>query len=55
VWLPDGRMLNKEIICSGYALLLTVPPNVKYQELFRDCFRKAVLEKRGLWGELYNR
>ncbi len=54
VWLPDGRMLNREIICSGYALLLTVPPNVKYQELFRDCFRKAVLQKRGLWGEIAN-
>ncbi len=50
VWLPDGRMLNKEIICNGYALLLTVPPNVKYQDIFRDCFRKAVEEKKGLWG-----
>lgn len=52
IWLPDGRMLNEEIICSGYALPLTIPPNVKYQKLFLRCFRKAVNERRGLWGEL---
>ena len=49
IWLPDGRMLNEEIICNGYALPLTVPPNVKYQKLFLNCFRKALEEKRGLW------
>ena len=51
VWLPDGRMLNKLIICNGYALPLTVPPNVKYQREFLKCFHKAVEEKKGLWGE----
>ena len=52
VWLPDGRMLNEEVICHGYALPLTVPPNVKYKNRFLRCFRKAVEGKRGLWGEL---
>ncbi len=52
VWLPDGKMLNEEIICSGYALPLTVPPNVKYRDRFLKCFKKALREKRGLWGEL---
>ncbi len=52
VWLPDGRMLNAEIICNGYALPLTVPPNVKYEKVFLKCFKKALREKRGLWGEL---
>ena len=52
IWLPNGKMLNKEIICNGYALLLTVPPNVKYVNEFRKCFKKAVEEKRGFWKEL---
>ena len=52
IWLPDGRMLNAEIICNGYALPLTVPPNVKYEKVFLKCFRKALREQRGLWGEL---
>ncbi len=50
VWLEDGIMVNAAIICSGYAYVLTVPPNVKYEKLFRKCFRKAFLEKKGLWG-----
>ena len=49
VWLKDGRMLNKEIICNGYAYPLTVPPNVKYQEEFLKCFRYAREKGLGLW------
>ena len=36
VWLPEGKMLNAVIICEGYAYPLTVPPNVKYEKLFRE-------------------
>ncbi len=53
VWLPDGRMLNKEIICKGYALPLTIPPNVKYSKIFTECFKRAIEKKLGLWGEIY--
>ncbi len=49
VWLKDGRMLNKEIICNGYAYPLTVPPNIKYQDIFRKCFRHAREKGLGLW------
>ncbi len=49
VWLPDGKMLNQEIICEGYAYPLTIPPNVKYEKLFRECFREAREKKKGLW------
>ena len=49
VWLPNGKMLNKEIICNGYAMPLTIPPNVKYADEFRECFRKARNEGLGLW------
>ncbi len=49
VWLPDSRMLNREIICGGYAYPLTIPPNVKYEKDFRDCFRKAREKGLGLW------
>ena len=30
VWLPDGRMLNEEIVRAGYAGLMTYPPNVRH-------------------------
>ncbi|WP_238527228.1 MULTISPECIES: thermonuclease family protein [Persephonella] len=49
VWLPDGKMLNEIIICSGYAYPLTIPPNVKYKDRFLKCFREAREKQRGLW------
>lgn len=49
VYLPDGKMLNEEIIRAGYAQPMTVPPNVKYADLFRAAYREAREEGRGLW------
>ncbi len=34
----------------GYAQLMTVPTNVKYQELFLKLQREAREARRGLWG-----
>jgi micrococcal nuclease len=34
VYLEDGTMLNGHLLKMGYAVLLTVPPNVKYAENF---------------------
>lgn len=50
VWLPDGTMANEEIVRSGFAYLLTIPPNVKYREKFADAFRNSREEQRGLWA-----
>jgi micrococcal nuclease len=51
VWLTDGRMLNEVIVREGYAMLLTIPPNVKYEERLRKAYRYAVENGKGLWGE----
>jgi micrococcal nuclease len=51
VFLADGRMLNEEIISNGYASLLTIPPNVKYQERFLEAYRLARRNGLGLWKE----
>lgn len=53
VWLqhPDGlRMLNQELVAQGYAQSSSYPPDIKYQELFREAARKARTQDRGLWG-----
>lgn len=49
VYLPDGHMLNEIVVRAGYAALLTVPPNVKYQERLLAVYRQARQEKIGLW------
>jgi len=34
----------------GYAQVMTVPPNVKHQELFLRLQGEAREQKKGLWG-----
>jgi micrococcal nuclease len=49
VYLPDGRMLNEEIVRAGYAKVIMVPPNVKYKERFLEAYKEAKAYRRGLW------
>ena len=51
VYLPNGKMLNEEIVKAGYANLLTYPPNVKYEEKFLRAYREARENNRGLWSK----
>jgi micrococcal nuclease len=49
VYLKDGTFVNAEIVKQGYASLMTIPPNVKYADLFSKLYREARENKRGLW------
>lgn len=48
-WLGDGTFVNAELVKNGYALVMTVPPNVKYAETFTELAAKARRQNRGLW------
>jgi len=48
VWVGD-LMVNAELVRLGYAQVMTVPPNVKHQELFVKLQREARDAGRGLW------
>jgi len=37
------------LVENGYAVVMTIPPNVKHQELFLMLQREAREERRGLW------
>ena len=43
--------LNGSIIRSGYAMPMTITPNVKYADLFKKLYQEAQAKKRGLWRE----
>lgn len=45
----DGTFVNAEIIKQGYASIMTIPPNVKYADLFLKLYQEARKYKRGLW------
>lgn len=47
--LPDGRSFNELLVAEGYAVPLTVPPNVRHAERFRQLARRARERAAGLW------
>ncbi|MDO8577203.1 MAG: thermonuclease family protein [Candidatus Daviesbacteria bacterium] len=51
--LPDGRILfvNDYLVREGFAKVLTYPPDVKYNEQFRQAEKEARENNRGLWGK----
>ncbi|MBI4972400.1 MAG: thermonuclease family protein [Candidatus Omnitrophica bacterium] len=49
VYLKDGTFVNAKIVEEGYASLMTIPPNVKYADLFLKLYQEARENRRGLW------
>lgn len=49
VWLPDGRLFNRVMVEQGYAQPLTIPPNVRFADVFRAAARAARRARLGLW------
>src|SRR5438034_1626853 len=48
VWVGD-TMVNAELVRRGYAQVMTIPPNVRHQQLFLKLQREARDAGRGLW------
>jgi len=51
VILPDGRLLNAEVLRYGYANLRLIPPNMKHAEKLRAAYQEARHEMRGIQSE----
>ncbi len=50
----DGKkwyFLNATIIQGGYAVPMTIPPNVKYADIFKALYQQARDYKLGLWTD----
>jgi micrococcal nuclease len=50
VWKTDGTLFNGELAEEGYALQLTIPPDVRYAGLFTRYVRDGRTAGRGLWS-----
>ncbi len=48
VWVGE-TMVNAELVRLGYAQVMTIPPNVRYQAMFVKLQREAREAGRGLW------
>lgn len=51
VYLADGTLFNTSLLNQGYAHLLTIPPNTKYVESFKEQVITARRNNQGLWQE----
>ncbi len=47
--MEDGTFVNALLVENGYAMVMTVPPNVKHEGLFLRIQREAREKGRGLW------
>ena len=51
VYLSDGTFVNAELVKRGYAMVMTIPPDVRYVDRFLKLERRARKNNRGLWNE----
>lgn len=51
VYLKDGTFVNAELVKNGFAMALTIPPNVKFVDEFVKLQEEARENYRGLWKE----
>lgn len=51
LWLRGGTFFNAELLKAGYAVTLTIPPNLDYVGLFRRLAVAARRDGRGLWAK----
>lgn len=49
VYLEDGTFINAELVEKGWATTMTVPPNVKFADLFRELQSEAREKQIGIW------
>jgi micrococcal nuclease len=49
-FLEDGTFINAEMVKSGYATVMTIPPNVRHAHTFTRLSSEARRERKGLWN-----
>ncbi len=47
----NQKLINEEMVKDGFALVYTVPPNVKYEDRFLKAYKYAYKNKKGLWSQ----
>ena len=50
IFTPDRKMLNIQMVKDGYAVLLTIAPNVRHLDEFRKAQHNAREQKLGIWS-----
>ncbi|MDI6852337.1 MAG: thermonuclease family protein [Deltaproteobacteria bacterium] len=51
LFLPDGSLVNAEMVRQGLAKVYIFPPNTRYQDRLLAAQREALEARRGLWQQ----
>ena len=51
VYLQDSTFVNAELMKHGWAITMTIPPNVSHADLFLELQKSARRAKRGIWQD----
>lgn len=51
VYLPNGTFVNLELIKGGYASVMSITPNLEFENEFKQAEKEAIAEGKGMWGE----
>jgi micrococcal nuclease len=49
VYLENGTFVNADLMKNGYAMVMTIPPNIKFADEFVKLQQEARKNNRGLW------
>ena len=52
-YLNDGTFLNELMVRNGYATIMTIAPNIKFEDLFYEAQRYARENNLGIWKKDY--
>jgi len=50
-YFTDGTFINEKIVKDGHAILMTIVPNVQYEDVFVKAQQYAKENKLGLWAK----
>jgi micrococcal nuclease len=54
IYLEDGTFLNEDLLEKGWAEVMTIPPNVKYVDVFLAAQKQARGKRLGIWADINN-
>jgi len=53
LWLPDGRLVQDDLLTRGLAVAIAVPPNLRHLERYLAAEAGARAAGRGVWSDPY--
>jgi len=50
IWTKKKTMINEKMLADGFAVTISIAPNVKYADKFSFAEQSAQKKKKGIWG-----